>query len=251
MASRNPLPFLLAAALVPAAALGGLTAVARGRADQPPPPPTTITPVLPPALDAPLLSVRRAPTPLADDVREDTLFLAAAPLLSYPDGSSCVGLAADGRPLAGTNLSLAVIPASTLKVITTAVALDVLGPEYVFTTEVRGPAPAAGVVAGDLVLVGSGDPVLSEAWYATPTAARKRPPNTTTSMEALADAVVAAEFAAAGVDAVDAEIAGATLLHGLVGIVELWAAKRINRRVAIDRYVRIATATLRELQPQT
>ena len=52
MASRNPLPFLLAAALVPAAALGGLTAVARGRADQPPPPPTTITPVLPPALDA-------------------------------------------------------------------------------------------------------------------------------------------------------------------------------------------------------
>ncbi|MCB0982803.1 MAG: D-alanyl-D-alanine carboxypeptidase/D-alanyl-D-alanine-endopeptidase [Acidimicrobiaceae bacterium] len=203
MASRNPLPFLLAAALVPAAALGGLTAVARGRADQPPPPPTTITPVLPPALDAPLLSVRRAPTPLADDVREDTLFLAAAPLLSYPDGSSCVGLAADGRPLAGTNLSLAVIPASTLKVITTAVALDVLGPEYVFTTEVRGPAPAAGVVAGDLVLVGSGDPVLSEAWYATPTAARKRPPNTTTSMEALADAVVAA-----GVTSVTGRVVG-------------------------------------------
>ena len=67
----------------------------------------------------------------------------------------------------------------------------------------------------------------------------------------LAVRFVAAEFAAAGVDAVDAEIAGATLLHGLVGIVELWAAKRINRRVAIDRYVRIATATLRELQPQT
>ncbi|MCB0986030.1 MAG: D-alanyl-D-alanine carboxypeptidase/D-alanyl-D-alanine-endopeptidase [Ilumatobacter sp.] len=192
MASRNPLPILLAAAVVPALALGGLVAVARAQADQPPPPPTTLIPVLPPALGAPLLSVRRAPTPLADDLREDTLYAAAAPLLAYPDGSSCVGLAADGRPLAGTNLSLAVIPASTLKIITTAVALDVLGPDFVFTTEVRGPAPAAGVVSGDLVLVGGGDPVLSEAWYATPTAARKRPPNTTTSMEALADAVVAA-----------------------------------------------------------
>ena len=68
---------------------------------------------------------------------------------------------------------------------------------------------------------------------------------------AAAAAGAAAGAAAAGVDTVDAEIAGATLLHGLVGIVELWAAKRINRRVAIDRYVRIATATLRELAPRT
>ena len=59
MASRNPLPILLAAAVVPALALGGLVAVARAQADQPPPPPTTLIPVLPPALGAPLLSVRR------------------------------------------------------------------------------------------------------------------------------------------------------------------------------------------------
>ena len=66
----------------------------------------------------------------------------------------------------------------------------------------------------------------------------------------LAVRFVAAEFATEGVTPLDAEIAGATLLHGLVGIVELWAAKRINRRVAIDRFVRIATATLQELRPR-
>lgn len=42
------------------------------------------------------------------------------------------------------------------------------------------------------MLVGGGDPVLSEAWYAQPSAGRKRPPNTITGLEALADAVVAA-----------------------------------------------------------
>ena len=48
MASRNPLPILLAAAVVPALALGGLVAVARAQADQPPPPPAGCADDLPP-----------------------------------------------------------------------------------------------------------------------------------------------------------------------------------------------------------
>ena len=48
------------------------------------------------------------------------------------------------------------------------------------------------------------------------------------------------ELQADGLTAGDAEILAAVLLHGLVGIVSLWRAKRITRPVAIDRFVTIA-----------
>lgn len=60
---------------------------------------------------------------------------------------------------------------------------------------------------------------------------------------------IVAEFTTEGVTGVDAEIAGAALLHALAGIVNLWGQRRITRRVAIDRYVRIACATLDALRP--
>jgi D-alanyl-D-alanine carboxypeptidase/D-alanyl-D-alanine-endopeptidase (penicillin-binding protein 4) len=55
----------------------------------------------------------------------------------------------------------AFIPASSLKTVTTATALEVLGPEFRFTTELRATAKMEdGVIAGDLVIVGGGDPML-------------------------------------------------------------------------------------------
>jgi D-alanyl-D-alanine carboxypeptidase/D-alanyl-D-alanine-endopeptidase (penicillin-binding protein 4) len=56
----------------------------------------------------------------------------------------------------------ALVPASVAKVLTGAAALDLLGPAYRFRTSVsaRG-ALAEGVLAGDLVVHGSGDPNLS------------------------------------------------------------------------------------------
>jgi serine-type D-Ala-D-Ala carboxypeptidase/endopeptidase (penicillin-binding protein 4) len=51
------------------------------------------------------------------------------------------------------------IPASNLKVVTTAVALDVLGPDFRFETKLFGPASSKdGVLDGNLVLKGGGDP---------------------------------------------------------------------------------------------
>jgi len=45
--------------------------------------------------------------------------------------------------------------------ITAAVALDLLGPDFRFATEIKvAEPPDAGVIAGDLVVVGSGDPML-------------------------------------------------------------------------------------------
>ncbi len=63
------------------------------------------------------------------------------------------------------------VPASNLKVVTTAVALDRLGPNYRFETRLYGPAQhSGGVATGNLVLKGSGDPCFF-------------PPFTSTSME--------------------------------------------------------------------
>lgn len=55
------------------------------------------------------------------------------------------------------------VPASNMKLLTTALALDTLGPDYRFRTtiETNGKLGADGKLTGDLVLVGRGDPNLS------------------------------------------------------------------------------------------
>ena len=53
-------------------------------------------------------------------------------------------------------------PASTIKLLTTYAALDMLGPAYTWTTEIYAAGPLQGdVLAGDLVIKGYGDPRLT------------------------------------------------------------------------------------------
>jgi D-alanyl-D-alanine carboxypeptidase/D-alanyl-D-alanine-endopeptidase (penicillin-binding protein 4) len=56
----------------------------------------------------------------------------------------------------------AFIPASSLKTVTTATALEMLGPDFRFETQLRTSAPQKdGIINGDLLLVGGGDPMFS------------------------------------------------------------------------------------------
>jgi len=57
------------------------------------------------------------------------------------------------------------IPASSLKTVTTATALALLGPDYLYSTRLiaRGPL-SEGTLNGDLVIRGSGDPSLVSRW---------------------------------------------------------------------------------------
>ncbi len=66
------------------------------------------------------------------------------------------------RPRLAVNARAALNPASTMKLVTTYAALDLLGPAYVWKTEAYATgALADGVLDGDLVLKGYGDPKLS------------------------------------------------------------------------------------------
>lgn len=69
-----------------------------------------------------------------------------------------------GRPLYAVHEDEPLNPASNVKLISTATALDVLGPDWRYATRVLGPAPGPdGTVAGDLYLIGSYDPTLQPA----------------------------------------------------------------------------------------
>lgn len=58
------------------------------------------------------------------------------------------------------------LPASTLKLVTAAAALEAFGPEHTFTTRVLAAGDVVdGTLHGDLLLIGAGDPVLSTPGY--------------------------------------------------------------------------------------
>ena len=68
----------------------------------------------------------------------------------------------EGKVLASHNQQLAFNPASVMKLVTTAAALDLLGPDYRWITRVYAQGPlVADVLNGDLLIQGSGDPRLA------------------------------------------------------------------------------------------
>ncbi len=80
-------------------------------------------------------------------------------------------LDAGGNVMFEHHAETSMIPASSLKTLTTATALEMLGPDFRFETRLRATAPLAdGEIAGDLVIEGGADPMLAladlNAWAA-------------------------------------------------------------------------------------
>ncbi|WP_040494686.1 D-alanyl-D-alanine carboxypeptidase/D-alanyl-D-alanine endopeptidase [Ilumatobacter nonamiensis] len=192
----GPGPFIVLClfALVPALVLYGVFAFADGRDDDnmaaPPPPSTIVDPPLPEEpLANGMLSFRRMPAVISRDANVDEFVSAVAGFTPELNERSCVAVSVDGQQVGAQNPDIAVIPASTQKIIVAAAALELLGDDHTYTTRVVAPAaPVNGVVNGNLVLVGGGDPVLSSDWYPTSNLER-RPVFNQTSLDTLADRV--------------------------------------------------------------
>ncbi|MBW3614237.1 MAG: D-alanyl-D-alanine carboxypeptidase/D-alanyl-D-alanine-endopeptidase [Actinobacteria bacterium] len=103
--------------------------------------------------------------------------------------SSCLSVEEGDSAIYERRADQRLIPASTLKVLTGMAALRRLGSDFRFVTELRARAVTGGVVEGPMWLVGAGDPLLSTQAYA---ASFRNQPQVFTSLDALADAVVAA-----------------------------------------------------------
>ncbi|MGI9644581.1 MAG: D-alanyl-D-alanine carboxypeptidase/D-alanyl-D-alanine endopeptidase [Ilumatobacteraceae bacterium] len=159
----------------------------------PAPPTTNVAPPPPaPPLVTDVFTMRRVPTIISRDLNIAEFQRQLVPFLGTVNSRSCAAVSVDGVPIGSQHADLAVIPASNEKLVVAATALDVLGPEYRYTTDVAvAVSPVNGVVEGDLYLVGGGDPLLSSDWY--PTSNLERYPVTSpTSLDTLADRVVAA-----------------------------------------------------------
>lgn len=61
------------------------------------------------------------------------------------------------------NGNITMIPASNNKILTTAAAMDLLGPDYIYSTTFAfsGKINSEGILKGNLVVIGSGDPTIS------------------------------------------------------------------------------------------
>jgi len=124
------------------------------------------------------------------------------PLMNSVGDRSCAAISLDGELVGEKNIDTVVLPASTMKILVAAVALDLLGDDFRYTTRVMGPTPSAGVINGDVYLVGGGDPLLSGDWYPQSDLDRF-PAFNTTSLDELAR-----NLAAAGVTQINGDVLG-------------------------------------------
>jgi D-alanyl-D-alanine carboxypeptidase/D-alanyl-D-alanine-endopeptidase (penicillin-binding protein 4) len=200
---------LVVAAVIPALLLLAVARWAGGQANasddavpaaDPSVPSTTAPPSA--ALNTGLLSFRRAASRLSRDLNMAAFQQGVQPLMNSVGDRSCAAISLDGELVGEKNIDNVVIPASTMKILVAAVASGVLGDDFRYTTRVMGPTPAAGVINGDVYLVGGGDPLLSGDWYPQSDLDRFRAFNTTSLDE------LARNLAAAGVTQINGNVLG-------------------------------------------
>lgn len=104
---------------------------------------------------------REEPLTLEEDIAKQIEKLLRGPLRRGVTGLY-VADARTGEPLFAVNADDSLNPASNVKMISTATALELLGPSFHYTTRVLGREPTfTGVVRGDVFLLGTWDPTLA------------------------------------------------------------------------------------------
>ena len=103
---------------------------------------------------------REEPLTIEETTARDIEKLLRGPLRSSTTGLFVVD-ARTGDPLFAVNADDPLNPASNVKMISTATALELLGPTFRYPTRVLGAPAVAGIVKGDVYLLGSYDPTLT------------------------------------------------------------------------------------------
>lgn len=135
----------------------------------------------------PVLSARRTPATLSITSRTGSVRRALAGVVRRLPTGSCLRVDWLGTTLSSTRSDIAFIPASASKLTTAAVALEVLGAEHTFETQVFADPVSASGVTQNLYLLGGGDPVLITSNYV---ATEKYPTINGTSLETLVSSVM-------------------------------------------------------------
>jgi D-alanyl-D-alanine carboxypeptidase/D-alanyl-D-alanine-endopeptidase (penicillin-binding protein 4) len=162
---------------------------------------------------SPVVTARRVPMTLSVTTRLGRVERSLASSIGALPTGSCATVDWEGERLMAVDPSEPLVPASAMKVVTAAAAIDVLGPDHTFVTSVHGEIDASGA-ATSLWLVGGGDPLLVTAGYPS---TEKYPTFNQTSLESLADQVVAA-----GLRTVSGSIAGVDTRYDAQRFVESW-----------------------------
>ena len=115
-------------------------------------------------LSAPILNARRNPLTLSHDVRFRPLQSKLQSLSNRLPANSCFTVDIEGSRIISVNGDNSLMPASNMKIVVAAVALEILKPDHVFTTKLLGKIEGNSIV-GDAYLVGGGDPVLISGEY--------------------------------------------------------------------------------------
>ena len=172
-------------------------------------------------LATPLWSPRRVPALFGHAVAAANLQRRLAAITApYP---GCVSVDTEAGPVARVGAGRAFAGASTQKLLTAAAALAVLGAHHRFETRAVSDATVAGgVLAGDLTIVGGGDPVLTSA------SAPSRPGAPSTSLADLADAIVRA-----GVHRIDGALVADDSRYGRERSVPDWSASEVAQGDAV------------------
>ena len=118
-------------------------------------------------LATPLTSVRRVPDFATSSSRASTIEAALESLPAEPGGLSCVSVLLDGEPVLQQRSDRALAPSYAQLLITGHAAIDILGPDYRYETQLlaRSLPDLNGRIFDGVYLVGGGDPVLMSYSY--------------------------------------------------------------------------------------
>jgi D-alanyl-D-alanine carboxypeptidase/D-alanyl-D-alanine-endopeptidase (penicillin-binding protein 4) len=169
----------------------------------------------------PVLSARRVPDIIAAPVADRRLVAKLTDLAARTPGASCLTVHAGGREIFAANPTLPLSPASVEKLLTAEAALAVLGPDTTLHTSARVEGDVNdGIVEGNLTLVGGGDPLLMTDAYAQ---SFRHTPTERTSLESLADRIVAA-----GVREVRGSVVGDDSRYDSVRYLSVWPTRFVT-----------------------